>query len=325
MSTFQPVSVCGAACFADAAPGRRDSRRLGGSLLGAAALGATFAVAALCGLVVGMLPGRPAGRVAPTLLRAVARAILAALRITPSVDGRLPRGRTLVVANHISWLDIVALLAAAPADGRLRIVAKSEVATWPVIGRLARLSGTIFIDRSRPKTLPRTLSDVRDALRAGDTVAVFAEGTTSCGRHGVPYRAALFQAALDADARIVPVAIGYRDRDGALTPAAAFIGDDTLVASIGRVLGAPRIRVGLAVGSPLHPQAGASRRTLARMTKLATPVIATAAGRTVTAAVLVTAGGPVAAGVPVTTADRFAAGVPVAAAVPVAAGVPVAA
>lgn len=263
---FRPASGCGTGCL-DPAGARSPFR--------AAALLVALLAAALGNLVVGWLPARAARRAAPVLLRAAVRATLGALRVTPTVDGRLPAGPALLVANHVSWLDIVALLAAAPA-GRLRIVAKSEVAGWPVIGRLARLSGTIFIDRERPKTLRDTVREVHDALAAGDTVAVFAEGTTTCGRHGVPYRPALFQAAVDADARIVPIALGYADRAGTPTTAPAFVGDESLVASIGRVLGAPGLRVTLAVGVPLHPQSGASRRSLARMTRLATPVIGAA-------------------------------------------------
>ena len=180
----------------------------------------------------------------------------------------LPTSRALIVANHISWLDIIALLATAD----LRIVAKTEVATWPVIGRLARLSGAIFIDREHPRTLPATIAEIRDALAAGQVVAVFAEGTTSCGDHTVPYRPAVFQAAIDAGARVVPLTLRYRLADGTPTPRPAFIGDETLMTSLRRVLAMRSVRLEMRAGAGLHPQTGASRRALARITAAAMPV-----------------------------------------------------
>jgi 1-acyl-sn-glycerol-3-phosphate acyltransferase len=203
---------------------------------------------------------RRAGR---RIVRRTARAILDVLgvRFDPSVA--LPRERALVVANHISWLDIVVLLAC-DASSRLRLVAKVEVGRWPVIGRLARLAGAIFIDRGRPRTLPDTLAEVRDALSAGDVVLVFAEGTTCCGTHRAPYRPAMFQAALDARARVVPLSIGYTTDDGETTTAPAFLGDETLATSIARIVGEPCVHVGIRTGPTLYPQPGADRRRLAR-------------------------------------------------------------
>ncbi|MFX8164583.1 lysophospholipid acyltransferase family protein, partial [Acinetobacter baumannii] len=78
----------------------------------------------------------------------------------------MPQQRALLVANHISWLDIIAMLAV----GRVRIVAKKDVASWPVIGRLARLSGAVFIDQERQLTLPATVREIREALGQGDLV-----------------------------------------------------------------------------------------------------------------------------------------------------------
>jgi 1-acyl-sn-glycerol-3-phosphate acyltransferase len=162
----------------------------------------------------------------------------------------------------VSWLDIVALLACDPGR-RMRLVAKVEVAGWPVIGRLATIVGTVFIDRNRPRGLPGTVADVRRALVAGDVVVVFAEGTTCCGVHRAPFRPAMFQAAVDAQVRVVPVTIRYTDRHGAISTSAAFLGEETLVASLGRVIGRRRMRIGVRPGAALHPTPGADRRRLA--------------------------------------------------------------
>lgn len=124
--------------------------------------------------------------------------------------------------------------------------------------------GAIFIDRGRPRTLPDTLTDVRDALSAGDVVAVFAEGTTCCGTHRAPFRPAMFQAALDAGARVVPLSIAYTTGAGETTTAPSFLGDETLATSIVRIAGESTVHIGMPTGPTLYPQPEADRRRLAR-------------------------------------------------------------
>ncbi len=259
-SPFRPASPCGPGCIV--ASGRRVPWPVRATRI--VALIAVLCAAAVGAGAIRLRRSGPARRRAGRrIVRRTARGILSVLgvRFDPSVA--LPRERALVVANHISWLDIVGLLAC-DAGSRLRLVAKVEVGTWPVIGGLARLAGAIFIDRGRPRTLPDTLAEVRDALSAGDVVVVFAEGTTCCGIHRAPYRPAMFQAALDAGARIVPLSIGYRTDDGETTTAPAFLGAETLATSIGRVVGEPTVHMGMRTGPTLYPQPGADRRRLAR-------------------------------------------------------------
>ncbi|GFJ89508.1 hypothetical protein Prum_031500 [Phytohabitans rumicis] len=193
--------------------------------------------------------------------RAWARAVLAALRVRLVTRGRLPTERALLVANHISWLDIVALLALAPA----RMLAKHDVRGWPVIGPLAAAAGTIFVDRTRPRALPGTVAQVAAALRAGGVVAVFPEGTTWCGAMFGRFRPAMFQAAVDADAKVVPVAINYGERPTTV----AFLGDDSLWVSLRRVLAVPRLVVSVTATPALYPEAVATRRHLARVAESA--------------------------------------------------------
>jgi 1-acyl-sn-glycerol-3-phosphate acyltransferase len=259
-SPFRPASPCGPGCIVES------TRRVPWPVRAARviALIAVIGAAAVGAGVIRLRRSDPSRRRAGRrVVRRTARATLAVLgvRFDPSVP--LPRARALVVANHISWLDIVALLAC-DASTRVRLVAKVEVGTWPVIGRLARLAGAIFIDRGRPRTLPDTLTEVRDALAAGDVVAVFAEGTTCCGTHRAAYRPAMFQAALDAGARIVPLSIGYTTGDGETTTAPAFVGEETLATSIARVVGEPSVHIGMRTGPTLYPQPGADRLRLAR-------------------------------------------------------------
>jgi 1-acyl-sn-glycerol-3-phosphate acyltransferase len=187
-------------------------------------------------------------------VRATARALLAALGVRLVWRGPAPRPGSLLVANHVSWLDIVALLAVEP----VRLVAKHEVRRWPAIGMLARLSGSLFVDRSRPRLLPGTVGEVAAALRAGRSVAVFPEGTTFCGAAHGRFRPAMFQAALDAQAPVVPITIRYD------TTAAAFVGDDTLWSSVRRIAALRSLTVTLVAAPALRPAVGADRRALAR-------------------------------------------------------------
>ncbi|MEU4777782.1 lysophospholipid acyltransferase family protein [Micromonospora sp. NPDC023633] len=236
------------------------ARRAGRLLAVLAMLAAGTGLAAL-------LPVLPAGGRAAAV-GGWARWTLRAFGVRLVVRGRSPRRRALLVANHASWLDVLALLAVAPA----RMVAKREVRSWPLVGLLAAAAGTVLVDRSRPRDLPATVARVTAALRAGRPVAVFPEGTTWCGtadavgcRPGRGFRPALFQAAVDAQAPVVPLRIGYRcAATGAPTTAAAFVGDDDLLRSVRRVLAARGLEVRVTVSAALHPARGADRRLLAR-------------------------------------------------------------
>jgi 1-acyl-sn-glycerol-3-phosphate acyltransferase len=194
--------------------------------------------------------------------RSVARGFGVRVRVPAPVPS--PTG-LLVVANHVSWLDILLLAAARPG----RMVAKKEIGGWPVIGRLAGRGGTLFIDRDRLRTLPDTVAEVAHVLRGSGAVAAFPEGSTWCGRRQGRFRPALFQAALDAGAGVQPVLIRYLLADGRPTTAPAFVGEDTLLDSVRRVV-ATRGLVAEVVALPVIP-AGAhqERRSLARAAEAA--------------------------------------------------------
>jgi 1-acyl-sn-glycerol-3-phosphate acyltransferase len=266
-----PASGCGPACLpvTGEAPAVPAARRVGRLLavLGMLSVGTVLAA---------LLPVLPAGERAAAV-RGWARGTLRALGVRLVVRGRPPRRAALLVANHVSWLDVLALLAVAPA----RVVAKREVRSWPLVGLLATAAGTVLVDRARPRDLPATVARVAAALRAGRPVAVFPEGTTWCGtadaagcRPGRGFRPALFQAAIDAGAPVVPVRIGYRcAATGAPTTAAAFVGDDDLVHSLGRVLAARDLEVRVTVSAALHPARDADRRLLARAAESAVHLV----------------------------------------------------
>jgi 1-acyl-sn-glycerol-3-phosphate acyltransferase len=181
-----------------------------------------------------------------------------------------PEGGALMVANHVSWLDPLVVAATVPC----RVLAKREVGTWPIIRRLAAGSGAIFIDRERLSALPGTVREIAAALGDGESVMAFPEGTTWCGKAMGPFRPAVFQAAVEARAPVRPVVLRFVERDGAMCTAPAYVGDDTLLASLWRVV-AVRNLVAEITLFPALSVPTASRRSLA---KLAEACVAPAAG-----------------------------------------------
>jgi 1-acyl-sn-glycerol-3-phosphate acyltransferase len=229
--------------------------------------GRLLAVAALVLAGAALLPVLPlvSARGRSAIGRRWAGALLRALGVRLVIRGRRPTRRALLVSNHVSWLDIPVMLKIAPA----RMLAKREVRDWPVIGWLAAAAGTVFIDRSRPKRLPRTVAEVAATLRQGAVVAVFPEGTTRCGTAAGRFRPAMFQAAIDAGAMVVPVRLTFRLSDGESTSIAAFLGEDTLWASLRRVLRVRGLVIGATVAPALHPDTTATRCLLARVAESA--------------------------------------------------------
>jgi 1-acyl-sn-glycerol-3-phosphate acyltransferase len=146
------------------------------------------------------------------------------LRLT--VSGSLPSGHapTLIVSNHVSWLDICVLNTVLP----LRFVAKSDVRRWPLVGFLVSRVGTIFIERRNPLDTVRTNRAIAEALTRGEHVAMFPEGTSTDGTEVRPFHASLFQPGLEAVGRVVPVAVRYVNLDGSVNLDASYAGERSL-------------------------------------------------------------------------------------------------
>lgn len=138
----------------------------------------------------------------------------------------------LIVANHISWLDIFVLNSIQPC----RFIAKEEVRHWPVVGWLVALAGTLFISRERKKDLKRVFRHILHHLQLGERVAFFPQGTSSAHDALTPFKASLFETAIIAHVDIHPYAIGYVDSSGAHQRAAEYIGETTFMQSVIRVL-----------------------------------------------------------------------------------------
>ena len=184
--------------------------------------------------------------------------LLKILHIRLEVHGVLPECPVLVVSNHISWADIFVLDAARP----LRFVSKAEVASWPLIGRLAGASETLYIERENTRAIADVVGAVAAALQQSHCVGIFPEGTTGSGEDVKRFHASFFEAARTSGVALVPAAIAYIDPSGARQAAFAYINDMSLVDSLGQILACPQTQVRLRFLAPL-PTAAHSRRELA--------------------------------------------------------------
>jgi len=173
------------------------------------------------------------------------------------VQGTPPSGGPLLlVVNHLSWLDILTIHAAR----HVRFVAKSNIKHWPVIGSLSTGAGTLYIERERRRDAMRLVHHMAEALREGDLIAVFPEGTTGDGSVLLPFHANLLQAAISSGAPVQPAALRFAEsRTDQTSHAADYVGDDTLLSSVWRVLSAPPLTAYLRFGEPQHSH-GRERR-----------------------------------------------------------------
>jgi 1-acyl-sn-glycerol-3-phosphate acyltransferase len=202
------------------------------------------------------------GRLTPPqtqlLVREWSRQMLKIIGVDLVVQGTPPaHGPMLMVSNHISWLDILVLNAAHPS----RFVSKADVKGWPLLGSLITGAGTLYIERESRRDAMRVVHHMAERLREGDTLTVFPEGTTGDGRTLLPFHANLLQAAITANAPVLPLALSFVDSlRGGRHDAPLFIGDTTLVASIWSTLCADGVQAQVRYGEAQPPR-GRDRRT----------------------------------------------------------------
>ncbi|MEC3973823.1 lysophospholipid acyltransferase family protein [Amycolatopsis sp. H20-H5] len=260
---WMPTSPCGDGCLTPGAPTVSFPRRVlrFGAAIGVLA-GAMFTAPLML-----VLRGRAREGWVRLIFSAMLRAFGVRLEVRGGKDFRsTPPGRgALVVNNHISWLDIVALNAIRP----MRALAKKEIAGWPVLGGLVSRGGSIFLDRERLKTLPATMAELADALRSGSLVSVTPEGTTWCGLASGRFTTATFQAAIDGGVPVRPLALRYRLSDGRETSQPAFIGPESLIASLRRVAALRGLVLEIHVCPEIAPGRAENRRELAALAESA--------------------------------------------------------
>ena len=184
--------------------------------------------------------------------------LLGIMGIELRVRGAIP-DHCLLVANHVSWLDIFVISAGRPST----FVAKAEIRKWPMLGWLAKEADTLFIERGSRHHAQHIAHEMATRLKAGDSLAVFPEGTTSDGRTVMPFHAALIQPAISAGRPVQALAIRYSDPTGNPTTVTAYVGEITLVQSLSMILATRGIVAELTALAPL-PAALNNRRELAK-------------------------------------------------------------
>lgn len=195
-----------------------------------------------------------------------ANRLLQIVGVKLTVRGRPPvvrGGGALIVANHVSWLDIYLIHSLLPA----RFISKAEVRDWPVIGWLADKAGrTLFLERTRKTDTKRMNHDMADHLRAGECLALFPEGTTTDGAELLPFYASLFQPAVAAEAMVWPTLIRYLDVNGERSEEAAYYGEISMLESLFRIVRQPAIHAEITFLPPIASR-GLRRRELAAQTE----------------------------------------------------------
>ncbi|MES2071895.1 MAG: 1-acyl-sn-glycerol-3-phosphate acyltransferase [Pseudomonadota bacterium] len=201
------------------------------------------------------------------LIRRWSRKLLRIVKVEASfrdlADGAVAE-RSLIIANHVSWLDIFVMNAMHPCH----FVAKSDIRGWPLIGWLCEKTGTIFIARGKQREVRKIYEGLVHQIQAGERVAFFPEGTTAPQGTLLPFHANLFEAAIQAQVPIQPFAVRYLDGKDSLHPAADFIGDMTFVESMAAILKAGGLRAEL-VRLPQISTDGAHRRDVAQVARKA--------------------------------------------------------
>jgi 1-acyl-sn-glycerol-3-phosphate acyltransferase len=166
--------------------------------------------------------------------------------LSVTVSGEIPR-RGLVVANHLGYLDIPLLAQFMPCA----FVAKSEVRSWPLLGALATLANTVYVDRNNARNLSLTVERMKRHLQYDIPLVLFPEGTSSAGRTVLPFRPSLLQPVCELSTPLYAAHITYRLANGDAGEEVCYWGDMTLLPHLWNLLGKGRIHAELRFGKPL--------------------------------------------------------------------------
>ena len=165
----------------------------------------------------------------------------------------------LMVANHISWIDIIIIQSIKPSI----FVAKSDVASWPLFGWVAQMTGTIFIKRDKVSDIKKALKKMKRRL-IKRSVCIFPEGTSTNGRYLLTFKSNLFQSSIDTNKSILPLCLSYKQK-GTYSDKVAFVDDMSLVDSIVKIKKENDITVVVDVLQPIRPRG--NRKELAVYTQ----------------------------------------------------------
>jgi lyso-ornithine lipid O-acyltransferase len=231
----------------------------------------------LAGFIAMTLPGLPVQRALIALSAKGARrfphlyhrAVASWLDIRLNIIGEPIKDRPcLIASNHVSWLDITVLSALTP----LSFIAKKEVKSWPGFGTLARLQRTVFIDRDRRHSTGSSRDEMQERLKAGETLVLFAEGTSSDGWRVLPFKSAYFAAAEIPGVVVQPVTLAYRGHWGVpmlrrRRPCYAWYGDMEMGPHLWQALALGPIEVDVICHKPLTIAEAGNRKALARLSE----------------------------------------------------------
>lgn len=199
------------------------------------------------------------------------RAVLRLIGVRRHVHGAMSVDRPLLlVANHVSWLDILVLSSVA----KVSFIAKREVGSWPFIGLLAKLNRTVFVNRSNRHATGKAATQIARQLSKGTVMVLFGEGTSSNGIHVLPFKTALVGGAVQAmreagrSATVQPLAINYTQLHGVpigrfYKPRVAWYGDMGLASHLWWILKHGVIDVDVAYGEPIRLEVGTDRKRVA--------------------------------------------------------------
>ncbi|HEX7107774.1 MAG TPA: lysophospholipid acyltransferase family protein [Aestuariivirga sp.] len=194
------------------------------------------------------------------------RLVLRILDVRVSIDGEaLKQGPTIFAANHVSWLDIVILSSVAPVS----FIAKRDVKSWPFFGALAQLQRTVFVDRDRRHTTGTSRDEMRERMKAGDMLVLFAEGTSGDGARVLPFKSAFFAAAEHHGVSVQPLSVVYTgQRNLPMTrrtrPLYAWYGDMEMPPHLWGAAGRGPIEVKIICHAPLSIADHGNRKTMAK-------------------------------------------------------------
>jgi 1-acyl-sn-glycerol-3-phosphate acyltransferase len=194
----------------------------------------------IAGFLWAVLWGAPKEEAGRSLRKGWLSHVPARLGLRMKVEGVPYHGTCLYVGNHITYIDPIVVLMHVDAN----VVAKAEIAKWPLVGLSANIVGTIFVKREEKSSREEAAKAISDALHHGKSILVFPEGTTSAGPGTIPFRRRSFDAAFIAGVPVQPIALWYEN------PKVAYIGDDTFLPHFFRLFRMKHLR-GRVVFGPL--------------------------------------------------------------------------
>jgi 1-acyl-sn-glycerol-3-phosphate acyltransferase len=201
-------------------------------------------------------PGNSAPTARALWLQRHSRRVLKIFRLEPRVSGPVP-ARGLLVSNHLGYLDVFVLASIAPA----MLVAKREIRFWPVVGWLAQMGGTLFIDRARRVEVVRVNHEIQAALNRGALVVLFPEGTSSNGQTVLPFKSSLLEPAAATAHPLSVSVIQYTIEDGDAGEDVCYWGNHTFFPHLLNLLGKRAVHA--TVRFATVQRTGADRKQLA--------------------------------------------------------------